>query len=103
MKLPDLAATIARIRKNGPKEFYEGETARLIAEDMKANGGFMTLGDLKAYQAIEKEPLEGVYRGNKIVTMPPSSSGCGWWRSRRKTIRARLCIRGRSRCIWRNI
>lgn len=48
VKLPDLAATIARIRKNGPKEFYEGETARLIAADMKAEGGFMTLEDLKA-------------------------------------------------------
>ena len=75
VKQPDLAATIGRIRKNGPKEFYEGETARLIAADMKAEGGFMTLEDLKAYQALEKDPLVGTYRGNKILTMPPSSSG----------------------------
>ena len=75
VKLPDLAATIARIRKNGPKEFYEGVTAQRIAADMKAEGGFMTLDDLKGYQAIEKEPLTGTYRGNKILTMPPSSSG----------------------------
>lgn len=75
VKLPDLAATIARIRKNGPKEFYEGETARRIAADMMAEGGFMTLDDLKGYRAIEKAPLEGTYRGHKILTMPPSSSG----------------------------
>lgn len=75
VKMPDLAATIGRIRKHGPREFYEGETARLIAADMKAEGGFMTLEDLKSYAAIEKQPLVGMYRGNKILTMPPSSSG----------------------------
>jgi gamma-glutamyltranspeptidase/glutathione hydrolase len=75
VKLPDLAATIRRIQKKGPREFYEGETARMIADDMKANGGFMTLDDLTAYKAIEKEPLKGTYRGYQILTMPPSSSG----------------------------
>ncbi len=75
VKLPDLAATIRRIQKQGAREFYEGETARLIAADMKAQGGFMTLEDLKGYQPIEEDPITGTYRGNKILTMPPSSSG----------------------------
>jgi gamma-glutamyltranspeptidase/glutathione hydrolase len=75
VRMPDLAATIRRIQKKGPREFYEGETARMIADDMKANGGFMTPADLKSYQAIEKEPLKGTYRGYQILTVPPGSSG----------------------------
>jgi gamma-glutamyltranspeptidase/glutathione hydrolase len=75
VKLPDLAATIKRLQKQGASEFYEGETARLIAADMKAQGGFMTLDDLRNYKAIEEDPITGTYRGNKILTMPPSSSG----------------------------
>ncbi|MES1257245.1 MAG: gamma-glutamyltransferase [Acidobacteriota bacterium] len=75
VKQPDLAATIERLRKFGPREFYEGETARLIAADMKAGGGFITLDDLKQYQAIGREPLRGTYRGYQVLTMPPSSSG----------------------------
>jgi gamma-glutamyltranspeptidase/glutathione hydrolase len=72
---PDLAATFARLQKNGPREFYEGETARRIADAMTKNGGTITLADLKAYQAAERVPLRGKYRGHDIVTMPPPSSG----------------------------
>ncbi len=72
---PELAATFARLQKNGPREFYEGETARLIADAMAQNGGTITLADLKAYKAAERVPLRGKYRGYDIVTMPPPSSG----------------------------
>ncbi len=75
LKQPELAKTLARLQKNGPREFYEGETARMIADDMKANGGLITLDDLKAYRAKEREPLRGTYRGYEILTMPPPSSG----------------------------
>ena len=75
VKLPELAATIARIQKEGAQEFYTGETARRIAAGMKAQGGFMTADDLRNYKAIEEAPLTGTYRGNRILTMPPSSSG----------------------------
>ena len=71
----DLAATLQRIQKNGAKGFYEGETARLIADDMKKNNGLITLEDLKNYVAKEREPLRGTYRGNEIIAMPPPSSG----------------------------
>lgn len=71
----DLAATIARIQKNGVKDFYEGETARLIAEDMKRHKGLITLEDLKNYQVKERTPLRGTYRGFEIISMPPPSSG----------------------------
>jgi gamma-glutamyltranspeptidase/glutathione hydrolase len=72
---PELAATFARLQKTGPREFYEGETARLIAQAMAKNGGLITLADLKAYKAVERVPLRGKYRGYDIVTMPPPSSG----------------------------
>ncbi len=73
---PELAATFDRMIKNGPREFYEGETARLIADSMKKNAdGWMTMEDLKNYQVKEREPLRAMYRGNEIITMPPPSSG----------------------------
>ena len=74
-KQPDLAATFARLQKNGPREFYEGETAQKIADAMVQNGGTITLADLKNYQVAERTPLRGSYRGYDIVTMPPPSSG----------------------------
>jgi gamma-glutamyltranspeptidase/glutathione hydrolase len=74
-KQPDLARTFQRLAKNGPREFYEGETARLIAEDMKAHGGLVTAQDLKEYKPVIRKPLIGQYRGYEIITMPPPSSG----------------------------
>jgi gamma-glutamyltranspeptidase/glutathione hydrolase len=71
---PELAATLARIRDN-PRDFYEGETARLLVEAMKHGGGIITLEDLKTYEPTVRTPLRGTYRGYEIVTMPPPSSG----------------------------
>jgi len=75
LRQPELAATLARIQKKGPREFYEGETARLIAEDMARHGGLITRDDLRGYTPKEREPLRGSYRGFGIVSMPPPSAG----------------------------
>jgi gamma-glutamyltranspeptidase/glutathione hydrolase len=72
---PELAATLERLKTQGPREFYEGRTAELIAADMKANGGLITERDLKEYQVTIRKPLRGSYRGYEILTMPPPSSG----------------------------
>lgn len=72
---PELAATLDRLKKNGPREFYEGETANRIAEDMQAGGGLITAEDLKTYEPTVRKPLKGTYRGYEILTMPPPSSG----------------------------
>lgn len=72
---PELAATLARLQRDGWREFYEGRTARLIADDMRANGGLITLEDLRHYRAVERVPLHGSYRGYELLTMPPPSSG----------------------------
>jgi gamma-glutamyltranspeptidase/glutathione hydrolase len=72
---PELAATFARLQRGGPREFYEGRTARLIADDMRAHNGLMTLEDLKGYVAKERVPLRTTYRGFEVISMPPPSSG----------------------------
>ncbi len=72
---PELAATLKRIRDKGAKDFYEGETARLLAADQQAHGGTITLADLKNYQVIERPTLKGKYRGYDVITAPPPSSG----------------------------
>jgi gamma-glutamyltranspeptidase/glutathione hydrolase len=71
----DLGKTLERIARLGAKDFYEGETARLLAKDMQEHGGLITLEDLKSYKAIERKPMEGSYRGYSILTAPPPSSG----------------------------
>ena len=72
---PELARTLGRIASNGSKDFYEGETAKLLAAAMAKNGGLITLDDLRNYRAIERTPLEGDYHGYHIFTSPPPSSG----------------------------
>ena len=72
---PELAGTLERIRDRGAKDFYEGETARLLAADMREHGGAITLEDLKDYKVMERVPLTGSYRGYSIITAPPPSSG----------------------------
>jgi gamma-glutamyltranspeptidase/glutathione hydrolase len=74
VKQPDLAATIRRLQKS-PRDFYEGETARLIAKAMTMNGGTISLDDLKNYEAKPIPPIQGTYRNIKVLTAPPSSSG----------------------------
>jgi len=71
----DLAETLKRIKKKGAKGFYEGETARLIVEEMKRGKGIITLDDLKNYKAALREPHVFDYKGYKIVGMPMPSSG----------------------------
>ncbi|MFQ5628598.1 MAG: gamma-glutamyltransferase [bacterium] len=74
-KQADLAATLKRIQKNGRDGFYTGKTAQLIADFMKKNGGIITEDDLAKYQAVERQPVHGTYRGYDIYSMCPPSSG----------------------------
>ncbi len=71
----DLAATLERIAAQGPRGFYEGETAARIVAAVQAAGGRMTVEDLKAYAPVERPVVRGTYRGRDIVSMPPPSSG----------------------------
>jgi len=74
-KQPELAGTLKRIQKHGAVDFYEGETARKLAAAMQANGGTITIEDLKSYQPVVRTPLQGRYRDFDIITSPPPSAG----------------------------
>jgi gamma-glutamyltranspeptidase/glutathione hydrolase len=75
LKQADLAKTLARIRDKGKKGFYEGETAKLIVEEMSRSNGIITYADLKNYDAKEREAVSFDYKGCEIITMPLPSSG----------------------------
>jgi len=74
-KQPELAATLERIRDNGRDGFYKGKTAEIFIDYFEKNGGFITAADLESYEAIERKPIKGNYRGYDIYSMPPPSSG----------------------------
>jgi gamma-glutamyltranspeptidase / glutathione hydrolase len=71
----DLAQTLIRIRDEGQKGFYEGETAKLIVDEMKRGKGIINYDDLKNYRAKERKAVVFDYKGYDIVTMPLPSSG----------------------------
>jgi gamma-glutamyltranspeptidase/glutathione hydrolase len=71
----DLAATLRRVAAEGSDGFYRGPVARAIAEAVQAAGGVMTVDDLAAYRPVEREPVVGSYRGHRVVSFPPPSSG----------------------------
>jgi gamma-glutamyltranspeptidase / glutathione hydrolase len=72
---PDLAATLQRIADDGPAGFYEGATADLIVQEMQRGGGIITHDDLRRYRAEWRDPVQFDYRGRRIISMPPASSG----------------------------
>jgi gamma-glutamyltranspeptidase / glutathione hydrolase len=73
--LRDLARTLREIATRGPDAFYTGWIADSIAATMARNGGIISKADLSAYQAKERAPIRGNYRGFELITMPPPSSG----------------------------
>jgi gamma-glutamyltranspeptidase/glutathione hydrolase len=75
LRQPDLASTLERVMNQGRDGFYMGETARLLAREMERGGGLITEEDLAVYQAVERDPVRGTFRGYDIISMPPPSSG----------------------------
>jgi gamma-glutamyltranspeptidase/glutathione hydrolase len=71
----DLAKTLIRIRDNGQKGFYEGETARLIVEEMVRGRGIINYDDLKKYEVKFRQPVVFAYKEYSILTMPLPGSG----------------------------
>nr|WP_121270721.1 gamma-glutamyltransferase [Pedobacter schmidteae] len=72
---PELAATLEQIRDKGRAGFYEGPVADSLLAEMKRGGGLINAEDLKSYKAIWRKPVTADYKGYKIITMPPPSSG----------------------------
>jgi gamma-glutamyltranspeptidase/glutathione hydrolase len=79
LRQPELAATLRRIAKKGPNEFYKGKTAQDLAAEMHREGGLVTLDDLATYKPKIREPLLAAYKSGghdwQMITSPPPSSG----------------------------
>jgi len=79
LRQPELAATLKRIAKKGPDEFYKGQTAQMLASDMAGLGGLITLEDLAHYHPKIRDVLQANYTINgehwQVLTSPPPSSG----------------------------
>jgi gamma-glutamyltranspeptidase/glutathione hydrolase len=71
----DLAECLKRIQKSKREGFYSGKTADLLVAEMQKGGGIITHEDLKQYKSAWRKPLLADYRGHKVITMAPSSSG----------------------------
>ncbi len=71
---PELAATLMRIAKFGPDDFYRGKTAQLLVKQM-TQGGLITARDLAQYRAVWRDPLQFSWEGAQVITAPPPSSG----------------------------
>lgn len=75
-KQPILAATYRRLAKHGVEDFYQGEIAKAIADDMTKNEGLVHLDDLANIPwPIERKPLAGRFEGLRIHTFPPPAAG----------------------------
>lgn len=79
LKQPELAATLNRIAKDGATDFYQGETAKILVEEMAHNGGLITLNDLAHYKVRVRQVLRAKYDAGghswEVLTSPPPSSG----------------------------
>jgi gamma-glutamyltranspeptidase/glutathione hydrolase len=72
---PDLARTLQRISEQGAAGFYQGATAAALVAASRAGGGLITQADLDQYSTRELKPVECDYRGHRVVSAPPPSSG----------------------------
>jgi gamma-glutamyltranspeptidase/glutathione hydrolase len=72
---PDYARTLLQLAQRGPDDFYRGELARRISQDLIANDSFVTADDLSSYRVREPRPLVGTWRDLKIFTSPPPHGG----------------------------
>ena len=71
----DLSSTLKRISQQGASGFYQGKTADLIIKQMQRSGGLISKEDLASYRVVERQPVCGSFKQNKICAMPPPSSG----------------------------
>jgi gamma-glutamyltranspeptidase/glutathione hydrolase len=75
IRQPDLARTLRRIAEGGPREFYEGATAKMIVEAMRRDGGIISARDLREYRPTWRAPVRIDYGDYRIFTMAPPSAG----------------------------
>ncbi len=74
-KFPALAEALEMLVQEGPEPFYTGQIAEQVSEWVCRHGGTITMEDLAAYGVIERKSAQADYRGRKVLTNPPPSSG----------------------------
>ncbi len=72
---PGLANTLLRIARDGREGFYAGDVAERLVRGVRAADGIWTLEDLQSYRVVEREPVTGYFRGLRVVSAAPPSSG----------------------------
>lgn len=72
---PDMKRTLERIRDGGAEVFYSGDLGEEIVSDMQANGGLLSMDDLRSYETVRSEPVWGTYRGHKVASNQPPGGG----------------------------
>ena len=81
LRQPELGTTLRRIMRDGQSAFYGGPIARAVVRDMRAarpetrDPGLLTVKDFATYRAKWRTPVQGTYRGRRIIGMPPPTSG----------------------------
>ena len=75
VKFTELAGTLIQIRDRGREGFYGGIVADQIVKEMQRGGGLISSEDLTNYRSKWRTPVTGEYRGHKVISMPPPSSG----------------------------
>jgi gamma-glutamyltranspeptidase/glutathione hydrolase len=75
IRQPELAATLEYLAREGHAGFYAGNVARQLVDGVRAAGGIWTLKDLADYRVVERVPIRGAYRGIRVTTAAPPSSG----------------------------
>ncbi len=78
VRQPELARSLEVLAKGGADAFYRGPFARKLVAGVQSLGGIWTVEDLAAYRVVEREPVVTTYRGLRVVSAPPPSSGGVW-------------------------
>jgi gamma-glutamyltranspeptidase/glutathione hydrolase len=72
---PALAKTLSQLRRRGVTSFYAGEIGKAIVQAVQASGGVLDAQDLTNYSPVQRAPLQTLFQGKKIFTIPPPSAG----------------------------
>ncbi len=75
VRLPGLARTLRGIAEGGPDAFYSGPVAEAIVASIQAQGGLMSLDDLREHKSTWDEPIHSDYRGVTVYECPPNGQG----------------------------
>ena len=74
-RFPDLGDALEAIAQEGLGWLYESDVTRRLCDWVCEHGGFLSPADFAAYEVIEREPVEAAYRGRRVLTNAPPSSG----------------------------